>query len=124
MPVNFAKEGYNRNTSRDLLYGPSDYSGGGQVRWRWIQGEGQIMNFLKFWCITGQISYMLRITVSWYQSHAGVSFSLFEDVHATLNYTEARWFHSLRTFLATIDGRLELDETLTSFPSNAKEAIF
>jgi hypothetical protein len=54
---------------------------------------------------------MLRIAVSWYQSHAGVSFSLFEDVHTPLHYTDARWLHSLHQFLATIDGRLELDET-------------
>jgi hypothetical protein len=111
MPVIFAKEGYNRHTSRALMYGPSDYSGAGHVCWRWIQGEGQIINFLKFWRITGQITSMLRITVSWYQSHAGVSYSLFDDVHTPLNYTGARRLHSLRTFLATIDARFELDET-------------
>jgi hypothetical protein len=48
MPVIFAKEGYNRNTSRGLLYGPTAKAGGGRIRWKWMQGEGQIMNFLKY----------------------------------------------------------------------------
>jgi hypothetical protein len=107
MPTIFAKEGFNRNTSRDLLYGPSDYAGGGHFRWKWLQGEGQIMNFSKFWRTDGQVSTMLRIAVSWYQQHSGVSFSLFEDIHTPIPYVLARWLHSLRTFLSTIDGQLE-----------------
>jgi hypothetical protein len=80
MPVIFAKEGYNRNTSRDLLYGPTDYAGGGHIRWKWMQGEGQIMNFLKYWRIDGQISTVRRVAVAWYQAHDDVSFSLLEGV--------------------------------------------
>jgi hypothetical protein len=85
----FAKEGYNRNTARALLYGPTDYAGAGHVRWKWLQGEGQIMNFLKYWRIDGQISMMLRIAVSWYQFHAGVGFSLLHGVHTTVPYSDA-----------------------------------
>jgi hypothetical protein len=59
---------------------------------------------------------MLRIAVSWYQQHAGVSFSLFDDVHTPIPYSAARWLHSLRTFLATIDGQLELDDTYVTIP--------
>jgi hypothetical protein len=116
MPVIFAKEEFNRNTTRDLLYGPSDYAGGGHFRWKWLQGEGQIMNFLKFWRTDGQVSTMLRIAVSWYQQHAGVSFSLFDDVHTPIPYASARWLHLLRTFLATVNGQLELDTTYVPTP--------
>jgi hypothetical protein len=111
MPIIFAKEGFNRNTSCALLYGPSDYADGGHFRWKWLQGEGQIMNFLKYWRTDGQVSTMLRIAVSWFQQHAGVSFSLFDDVHTPIPYAAARWLNSLRTFLATVDGQLELDAT-------------
>jgi hypothetical protein len=101
MPVIFAKEGFNRNTtSRDLLYGPTDYAGGGHLRWKWLQGEGQIMNFLKYWRIEGQISTVLRVAVSWYQAHAGVSFSLFADVHTPVVYSDSRWLHSLHNSMA------------------------
>jgi hypothetical protein len=110
MPAIFAKEGFNRNTSRNLLYGPSDYAGGGHFRWSWMQGEGKIMNFLKYWRIDGQISTALRIAVSWYQAHAGVSFSLLADVHTPILYSDSRWLHSLRGFLATIDHHITLDQ--------------
>jgi hypothetical protein len=69
------------------------------------------MNILKFWRNTGQISSMLRITVSWYQSPVGATFNLFNDFPTPLNYTDARWLHSLCTFLATIAGCFELDAT-------------
>jgi hypothetical protein len=111
MPTIFAKEGYNRNTARALLYGPTDYAGTGHVRWKWLQGEGQIMNFLKYWRIDGQVSTMLRIAVSWYQFHAGVGFSLLHDVHTPVPYSDARWLDSLRHFLATINANFDLDET-------------
>jgi hypothetical protein len=76
-----------------------------------MQGEGQIMNFLKYWRIDGQISTALRIAVSWYQAHAGVSFSLFADVHTPILYSDSRWLHSLHGFLATIDGHITLYQT-------------
>jgi hypothetical protein len=112
MPVIFAKEGFNRNISRSLLYGPSDYAGGGHIRWKWMQGEGKIMNFLKYWRIDGQISTAVRIAVSWYQAHTGVSFSLFADAHTPILYSDSRWLHSsLRGFLSSIDGLITLDQT-------------
>jgi hypothetical protein len=114
MPVIFAKEGYNRNTTRDLLYGPTDYAGGSHISWNWMQGEGQIMNFLKYWRIDGQISTVLPVAVAWYQAHDGVSFSLLEDVQTPIVYSDSRWLHSLRGFLASIDGRLKLDQTFIS----------
>jgi hypothetical protein len=121
MPAIFVKEGFKRNTHRDLLYGLTDYAGGGHFRWKWLQGEGQIMNFLKHWRTDGQVSTMLRIAVSWYQEHTGVSFSLFTDVHTPIPYAAARWLHSLRTFLTTVDGQLELDNTYVSTPQRQRD---
>jgi hypothetical protein len=115
MPSIFAKTGYNCNTHRSLLYGPTNYAGGGFIRWKWLQGEGQITNFLKNWRTNGQVSQTLRVAVSWYQYEAGVSWSLFEDVKTSATYTSARWIvPSLRQFLATIDGHFDLnDEYIT-----------
>jgi hypothetical protein len=111
MPSIFAKCGYNRNTQRQLLYGPLDYCGGGFIRWRWLQGEGQITNFLKHWRTKSQLGTTLRIAVAWYQYASDVSWSLFEDVHTPVDYTHARWLPSLRKFLGTIDGHFDLDDT-------------
>jgi hypothetical protein len=116
MPSIFAKTGYNRNTHRSLLYGPTDYAGGGLIRWKWLQGEGQITNFLKYWRTNGQVSKTLRVAVSWYQYEAGVSWSLFEDVKTSVTYTSARWLPPLRHFLATIDGHFDLDDEYITPP--------
>jgi hypothetical protein len=51
------------------------------------------------------------VAVAWYQAHAGVSFSLLDDVQTPIVYSDSRWLHSLCGFLASIDGRLELDQT-------------
>jgi hypothetical protein len=116
MPSIFAKCGYNRNIHRSLLYGPTDYCGGGFIGWRWLQGEGQIINFLKNWRTESQIGTTLRIAVAWYQQAAGVSWPLFDDVTTPVDYTHARWLPSLRAFLPTINGHLELDDPHIPLP--------
>jgi hypothetical protein len=83
MPSIFAKCGYHRNTHHTLLYGPLDYCGGGFIRWRWLQGEAQITNFVKHWRTLSQFGTTLRITVTWYQYAAGVSWSLFRRCYYT-----------------------------------------
>ena len=71
------------------------------LRWYWLQGEAQILMFLKHWQTTTQISTTLRIAVSWYQYHSGVGFPLFETPDVPITYTPSRWLHSCRTFLST-----------------------
>jgi hypothetical protein len=111
MPSIFAKAGYNRNTSRALLYGPQDYGGGGFIRWKWLQGEGQIQNFLKHWRTDSQVSKILLMAVSWYQHNTVVGFALFQKPSIPIEYSDARYLPSLRQFLSTIiDGHLEIDE--------------
>jgi hypothetical protein len=84
------------------------------LHWQWLQGEGQVTNFLKYWRTDGQLGTTLRITVSWFQYKAGVSWSLFNDVTTTVNYTHARWLPSLHNFLGTIDGHFQLDDIYVS----------
>jgi hypothetical protein len=110
MPSIFAKPVYNRNTSRSLLYGPIDYDGGGLIRWKWLQGEGQIQNFLKHWRTNSQVSKMLRTAVSWYQHNTGAGFTLFQHPSIPIDYSDASYLPSLRQFLSTINSHLELHE--------------
>ena len=44
-----AKCGYNRNTARALIYAPTYVDGGGFLPWYALQGEGQVLNFVKHW---------------------------------------------------------------------------
>jgi hypothetical protein len=105
----FAKCGYNRKTNQKVLYGPRSLGGQGFIRWYTLQGEGQIQLFIKFWRTQSQASTLLRVALAWVQYQSGRSLPILTDVHTTLPYLTARWIPALRTFLATIDGQIELD---------------
>ena len=76
-----------------------------------MQGEGQILQFLKFWRTHNNTGKLLRVAVAWLQLHTGVSFSLLANVTTVIPHMVTRWLPSLRTFLATIHGTISLDKT-------------
>jgi hypothetical protein len=99
------------------LYGPKDYGGEGYIRWKWLQGEGQITNFLKYWRTEGQISAALRTAVTWFQHNEGVGFPLFEQPAIPVTYSDLRMLPSLRSFLATINASFRLDTSTYIVPT-------
>ena len=105
----FAKCGYNRKTNQKVLYGPRLLGGQGFIRWYTLQGEGQTQLFIKFWRTPSQASMLLRVALAWVQYQSGRGLPILTDVHTPLPYLIARWIPALRTFLATIDGQIELD---------------
>jgi hypothetical protein len=104
MPSVIIKAGYNRNTSQAILYSTKDY-----IRWKWLQGEGQTTDFLKYWRTEGQICSALRSAIAWYQHNTGVGFPLFERPKITVTYSDLRMLPSLGSFLATINASFQLD---------------
>jgi hypothetical protein len=74
-----------------------------------LQGEGQIQLFITFWRTQSQASTLFRVTLAWVQYQSGRGLPILTDVHTPLPYLTARWIPVLRTFLATIDGQIELD---------------
>jgi hypothetical protein len=74
-----------------------------------MQGEGQIMQFLKFWRTKPDTGKLLQVAVAWLQLHTGVGFSLLDDVTTVISYLATCWLPSLRTFLASINGTIQLD---------------
>jgi hypothetical protein len=88
------KCGFNRNTSRAIIFGPKHLAGSGFASLYHLQGQGQILQFLKFWRANTHTSQMLRISVGWSQYQAGTSVSLLSDVHTRLPHLEARWLPS------------------------------
>ena len=103
------KCGYNRKTARAIIHGPSDLCGGQFLPLYTMQGEGQILQFLKFWRTKNDTGKLLRVAVAWLQLHTGVSFSLLDNVTTVIPHTATRWLPSLRTFLASINGTIQLD---------------
>ena len=109
MSIMVARCGYNRNTKKEILYGPLEL-GGANFRSLYVQqGVGQAITFLKHWRLRSTAGKLLRIAVAWFQQQAGVSFSLLHDVTTPLPHLESKWIGSLRQFLSDIGLKLQLD---------------
>lgn len=106
----FAKCGYNRNTKRAIIYGPTRLGGGHFKHMCTLQGTGQILLFLKTWRSSSQASTLLHIAVSWAQYAVGTGVSFLWDVTTELPHMEVKWLRSLRGYLRKVGGQLELDE--------------
>jgi hypothetical protein len=112
LPAMIAKCGFNRNTSRKVLYGPSRLNGGGFRPFATEEGVGQIQYLLKHWTSTLDIGTAQRIPVAWAQMHTGVGWSVFLDVETPLpQFRESHWLRSLRSFLKSINGSIRLYHT-------------
>jgi hypothetical protein len=83
-----------------------------------MQGEGQIIQFLKFWRTKTDTGKLLRVAIAWLQLHTGVGFSLLDNVTTVVPHLAARWLPSLRMFLASINGTIQLDQTYVPPPYN------
>lgn len=105
-----AKCGYNRNSRREVMYGPTFLGGAGFIPWATLQGEGQVLNFLQHWRSSSKTTSLLRISLAWAQYQAGISQSILLNVDCPLPHVEAKWILSLRSFLSEADAELEVDQ--------------
>jgi hypothetical protein len=71
------------------------------------QGAGQIDYFLKIWQADCEAGSLLRITLSWNQLMAGVSWPILQNVIALLPHLKTKWMPSLRDFPSSIDSEIE-----------------
>ena len=112
MTIIVARCGYNRNTKREIVYGPMSYGGANFRHLYMHQGVGQISMFMRHWrqptTIPGKL---LKCAVAWNQMTAGTSYSIFQRVHDVLPHMESKWLASMRTFMSKINANLELDIT-------------
>jgi hypothetical protein len=65
IPRIIAKCGYMRTTVYSIIFGPKCLGGAGFIRWFTLQGEGQIMLFIKHWRAQDEVGRLLRIAVAW-----------------------------------------------------------
>jgi exonuclease III len=111
MSIIVARCGYNRNTKKEILYGPLAL-GGANFRHLYVQqGIGQVATFIRHWRMRSTAGKLLRIAVSWFQQQTGVSYSILETVNTCLPHLESKWIGSLREFLATTGMHLKLDQS-------------
>ncbi|OEU11291.1 hypothetical protein FRACYDRAFT_246405 [Fragilariopsis cylindrus CCMP1102] len=117
MPQIYAKCGFNRNTSRALLAGPVSLGGGGFTPLKVTAGAGYVTHFLKNWRTqTEDIGKHLRICYTWAILQAGVTFPLFEQPAIELPHLKGKVIPATRKYLAAIDGKIHLDNTMIRQP--------
>ena len=98
--------GFNRNTKKEILYGPLEY-GGANFRPLWVQqGVGQVTLFIRHWRKNTQSGKLSRIALAWLQVQAGVSFPLLSRPSKPVPQLESKYFLSMRSFLATINASI------------------
>lgn len=108
----FAKCGYNRNTKREVLFGPLELRGGANFRrLHDQQGNGRLCTFLRHWRSQTQVGELLRILLSWCNYAAGLSLlSVLEDTRTALPHlVESKWVASLREYLRHIGASIQVD---------------
>lgn len=112
MQIIIARCGYNRNTKKEIIYGPMSYGGSNFRHLYMQQGVGQITTFMKHWRRTQTIpGKLLRCALAWTQLNAGTSYSILQQVHEKLPHLESKWFSSMRDFMSEINATIELDTT-------------
>ena len=110
MSIIVAKCGFNRHTKREVLYGPIELGGANFKLLSVEQGIRQTTYFIKHWRQDSTVGKLLQCALSWLQLSVGVSYSILDITHTVLPHMESKWLASLRTFLATIQGSLLLDD--------------
>jgi hypothetical protein len=106
-----AKRGYSRTMALAVRYGPRQLGGAGFIQLSTIQGEGQVVNFLKMFRTDGAISKLARCALSWGQLQAGIGSPILMVPSLPLPHYEQRFLASLRDFLGSIDAQLEVDQS-------------
>jgi hypothetical protein len=86
-----AKCGYNQNTQRTIVFAPIRFGGCGFLSLYLIQGEGQILTFLKHWRTNTDAGNLLRISLAWTQLHLGISFCCLGNTAKSLLHMPGRW---------------------------------
>ena len=106
------KYGFNRNMPNAVVYGPSELGGIGLRTLSVERGIAQVYHFLACIRSEGVQHQLAKIMVSWGQFLAGTGIPVLEDVHTILPHMEPmQWLPQMRTFLSTVDCRIELEQT-------------
>lgn len=102
------KLGYNRNTSKKVVFGSQFYLGLGLRHLYVEQGIAQINIIMRHIRVNTDLGTLTEIVLHWWQTNAGVSYSLLEKTSSTIKYTGETWFTSLHLFLHTLNGTLRI----------------
>jgi hypothetical protein len=121
------KCGYNGNMTKDVVYGPRELGGINFDHLYDIQGLGQIQHLLKAWrCSRTHQGKLLQIAVQWAQVHSGVGWQILLEPnrslpHLNIKEPKAKWIVSVREFLKSSQGAIELSSDTSGVPKLQRE---
>jgi hypothetical protein len=116
-----AKRGYSRTMALAVRYGPRRMGGAGFIQLETLQGEGQVLNFLKMLRTDGAISKLARCALAWGQLQAGIGSPILMVPSLPLPHYEQRYIASMRNFLGSIGAQLEVDQTFVPAPQRIND---
>jgi hypothetical protein len=94
-----ARLGFNRNISRDIVFGSSLYGGLGLLHLFVEQGIYQLQLLLRHLRTETSQGLLMLIGLAWWHHVAGFSSSIWENTQANISYVEHSWYTSIKDFL-------------------------
>ncbi|MGB0425122.1 MAG: hypothetical protein ACPGED_12395, partial [Flavobacteriales bacterium] len=114
LPWIIAKCGYNRNTSRQVIFGPSNIGGAGFTPLYSKAGTEYVLHFLKHlrtpWTQCGKL---IRMTLEWSQFQAGLTQPILEHPKLPIGYVQGVAAQAVRQYLSEIEGIIKVDYEYT-----------
>jgi hypothetical protein len=115
------KIGFNRNTALAVVFGAVTHGGLGMRHLYIEQGIAQLQLFIRHIRAGTDQGTLLRITLSWWQLVAGVSFPLLQHPDRSIPYLADDWLTSVRNFLSYINGNLQLEGISDDMPPPCRQ---
>jgi hypothetical protein len=115
------KLGFNRNTAHRDLYGPSQYGGLGFRDLFVEQGIGQEEMLVRYLRVISTQGTIMRITLSWWELVAGVSFPLLEAPSHLIPHLGPHWLSTLRYLLTMTNALLHIEGFTETLPPPLRE---
>lgn len=119
-----SKIGFNRSTARAVVFAPPWFGGLGMRQLYVEQGVAQLETFIRHIRSETRLGDLIRIALGWLQVQAGISEAIFADTSRKLPYLTPGWLVSIREFLSTCNGSMQILHADTSLPKNLREFDF
>jgi hypothetical protein len=106
-----SKMGYNCNSLKEVVYGPSELFGYGMHDYYIEQGIRQLTALVGHIRQDSETGRLMRIELQWCQVQSGTSKHLLGNPTDQIDYIETCWIMSIRDFLRTYGPRIEFTKT-------------
>jgi len=105
-----SKCGFNCNTKKEILYGPSELGGAGFRNLYTEQGVGMVQQIMSHLRTEGQAGTMAQIGFAWAQYSSGMEYSIFDLPHTVLPHLDSIYLKAFCRFLTDINGSIRTNQ--------------